>query len=216
LAHLRIGVLASGRGSNLQALIESSGRGSLLGEVVVVISDVEDAPALERARRAGIPAIYLPPNRKGARLSKESEAELIGLLESHRVDVVALAGFMRILRKGFVRRFPRRILNIHPSLLPAFPGLGVQQKALDYGVKYSGCTVHFVDEGVDTGPIIVQAVVPVLEDDDAATLADRILAEEHKIYTEAINLLARGRLEVEGRIVRVLPERRLDAGDKPD
>jgi phosphoribosylglycinamide formyltransferase-1 len=212
LSRLRIGVLASGRGSNLQALIGSAEAGRLKGDVVIVLSDVEGAKALERARRAGIQARYIDPRRKGARLSKESEQEYIDALDTFRVDIIALAGFMRILRSGFVRHFEGRILNIHPSLLPSFQGLHAQKQALDYGVKYSGCTVHFVDEGVDTGPIIIQAAVRVLEDDTEDTLAARILSEEHRIYTEAINLLADGRLRIEGRSVHVLPEGGSDAG----
>jgi phosphoribosylglycinamide formyltransferase-1 len=212
LPRVRIGVLASGRGSNLQALIDSVRAGRLNAEVAVVVSDVADARALARARDAGIEARYIDPRRKGARLTEESEREIIATLEEFRVDLVALAGFMRILGPEFVRRFSRRIMNIHPSLLPSFPGLKVQKKALDYGVKYSGCTVHFVDEGVDTGPIIVQAAVPVMEGDTEAKLSERILKEEHRIYTEAINLFAAGRLRIEGRVVHVLPERGDDAG----
>lgn len=203
---LRIGVLASGRGTNLQALIDAEREGRLLGKVVVVLSDVPDAQALRRASDAGIPAIYIEPGRAGARLSPESEKKYIEVLESHNVDLIALAGFMRILSKEFVRRFRERILNIHPSLLPSFPGLNAQKQALEYGVKFSGCTVHFVDEGVDTGPIIIQAAVPVLEGDTVETLSERILKEEHRIYVEAINLFAKGRLKLEGRVVRVLPE----------
>lgn len=203
---LRIGVLASGRGTNLQALIDAEREGRLLGKVVVVLSDVPDAQALRRASDAGIPAIYIEPGRAGARLSPESEQKYIEVLESHNVDLIALAGFMRILSKEFVRRFRERILNIHPSLLPSFPGLNAQKQALEYGVKFSGCTVHFVDEGVDTGPIIIQAAVPVLEGDTVETLSERILKEEHRIYVEAINLFAKGRLKLEGRVVRVLPE----------
>jgi phosphoribosylglycinamide formyltransferase-1 len=212
LPRLRIGVLASGRGSNLQALIDSAEAGKLKADIVIVLSDVEGAKALERARRAGIEARYIDPRRKGARLSKESEQEYIDALEAFSVDIIALAGFMRILRPGFVRHFEGRILNIHPSLLPSFQGLHAQKQALDYGVKYSGCTVHFVDEGVDTGPIIIQAAVPVVEDDTEDTLAARILSEEHNIYAEAINLLADGRLRIEGRSVHVLPEGGSDAG----
>jgi len=177
-----------------------------LGKVVVVLSDVEDAQALKRAKEAGIPAIYIDPGRPGAKLSSESEKKYIETIENYRVDLIALAGFMRILSKEFVRRFQGRILNIHPSLLPSFPGLNAQRQALEYGVKFSGCTVHFVDEGVDTGPIIVQAVVPVLEDDTVESLSQRILKEEHRIYVEAINLFAQGRLKVEGRRVHILEE----------
>jgi phosphoribosylglycinamide formyltransferase-1 len=212
LSRIRIGVLASGRGSNLQAIIDSVKEGRLDAEVAVVVSDVEDAYALDRARSAGIEARYIDPARKGARLSKESERRVIDVLDEFRVDLIALAGFMRILRSDFVRHFSGRIMNIHPSLLPSFPGLKVQMKALEYGVKYSGCTVHFVDEGVDTGPIIIQAAVPVLDGDTEEVLSSRILREEHRIYTEAIRLFAEGRLKIEGRVVHVLPERRDDAG----
>lgn len=208
MARIRVGVLASGRGSNLQALIDSSKEGRLTADIAVVISDVPAAKALERARTAGIEARYVDPRRKGARLTEESETDIINLLEEFKVDLIALAGFMRILSERFVRHFKGRIMNIHPSLLPSFPGLHVQRKALEYGVKYSGCTVHFVDEGVDTGPIIVQAAVPILEGDTEEALSARILKEEHRIYTEAVQLFADGRLEVEGRVVHVLPERR--------
>lgn len=212
MPRLRIGVLASGRGSNLQALIDSQTKGVLKGKVVVVLSDVEDAKALEKARNARIDVRYIDPRCKGARLSKESEQQYIDTLDGFRVDLIALAGFMRILRPDFVRHFRGRILNIHPSLLPSFPGLNVQQQALDYGVKFSGCTVHFVDEGVDTGPIVIQAAVPVDEGDTSKALAARILEQEHRIYTEAINLFAAGRLKIEGRVVHVLPEGGSDAG----
>ncbi|MFH1312734.1 MAG: phosphoribosylglycinamide formyltransferase [Candidatus Eisenbacteria bacterium] len=212
MSRIRIGVLASGRGSNLQAIIDSVKAGRLDAEVAVVVSDVEDAHALCRARSAGIEARYIDPARKGARLSKESERKVTEVLEEFRVDLIALAGFMRILRTDFVRHFSGRIMNIHPSLLPSFPGLKVQKKALEYGVKYSGCTVHFVDEGVDTGPIIIQAAVPVLEGDTEELLSNRIFKEEHRIYTEAMRLFAQGRLRIEGRVVRILPERRNDAG----
>jgi phosphoribosylglycinamide formyltransferase-1 len=209
---IRVGVLASGRGSNLQALIDHARSGRIDAEIVIAISDVEEAKALEWARRAGIRAVFVDPGPKRAHLSAESEQRIIDLLDEARVDVIALAGFMRILGPRFVRHFRWRILNIHPSMLPAFPGLKVQKKALEYGVKFSGCTVHFVDEGVDTGPIIVQAAVPVLEGDTEQSLSQRILKEEHRIYAEAIQLFAEGRLEIEGRAVHVLPERRSDAG----
>jgi phosphoribosylglycinamide formyltransferase-1 len=212
LRRIKVGVLASGRGSNLQALIDASREGRIDAQIAIVISDRADAVALARARDAGVDARYVDPGRKGARLTEESEGEIIGLLDGAGVDLVALAGFMRILGPRLVRHFSGRILNIHPSLLPSFPGLHVQKKALEYGVKYSGCTVHFVDEGVDTGPIVVQAVVPVIEDDTVELLSERILKEEHRIYAEAVQLFAEGRLKIEGRAVRVLPERRSDAG----
>jgi phosphoribosylglycinamide formyltransferase-1 len=212
LPRIRIGVLASGRGSNLQAIMDSVRQGRLDADVAVVVSDVADAVALTRARSAGIEARFIDPGPKRAHLTKESEHEIIDVLEECRVDLIALAGFMRILGPPFIRHFSGRIMNIHPSLLPSFPGLRVQKKALEYGVKYSGCTVHFVDEGVDTGPIIIQAAVPVLEGDTEETLSARILKEEHRIYTEAIRLFADGRLRIEGRVVHVLPQGRYDAG----
>jgi phosphoribosylglycinamide formyltransferase 1 len=206
MPRIRIGVLASGRGSNLQALIDSASAGRLGGEIVIVISDAKDAQALERSRRAGISACYVEPGPSKSRLSQEAEAQVTGELEAARVDLVALAGFMRVLSPGFVRRYLHRIMNIHPSLLPAFPGLRVQKQALEYGVKIAGCTVHFVDEGVDTGPIIIQAAIRVLGDDTEESLSERILREEHRIYSEAVNLFAQGRLRIDGRRVIVLPE----------
>jgi phosphoribosylglycinamide formyltransferase-1 len=205
LARLRVGVLASGRGSNLKALVEAAGRGDLDAEIAVVISDVPDSGALRIAKGAGVDAVYVDPEKKKARMTEAAEQRIIDELTSRSVDLVALAGFMRILSPRLVGAFRMRILNIHPSLLPSFPGLRVQKKALEYGVKFSGCTVHFVDEGVDTGPIIIQAVVPVLDDDTEETLSARILEEEHKIYAEAIRRFASGRLKVEGRRVTLLP-----------
>lgn len=206
MARLRIGVLASGRGSNLQAIIDAIERRDLDVELAVVISDVADARALEIARGAGVDAVYIDPEKKKARMTQAAEQKIIDELKSRDVGLIALAGFMRILSPNFVSTFRSRILNIHPSLLPSFPGLKVQQKALEYGVKFSGCTVHFVDEGVDTGPIIIQAAVPVLDDDTEESLSARILKEEHRIYPEAIRLFAEGRLVVEGRRVKLLPQ----------
>lgn len=206
LARLRVGVLASGRGSNLKALIDAAGRGDLDADVAVVISDVAGAGALEIAREAGVDALYIDPEKKKARLSEAAERRIIEELTRRNVGLVALAGFMRILGPRLVAAFKMRILNIHPSLLPAFPGLKVQRKALEYGVKFSGCTVHFVDEGVDTGPIIIQAAVPVLDEDTEESLSARILKEEHRIYAEAIRRFAGGRLRIEGRRVISLPE----------
>jgi phosphoribosylglycinamide formyltransferase-1 len=173
-------------------------------EIAVVISDVEQAFALERARRAGIQAHYVEPGPKGSRLSEAAEASAIEILDRHGVNLVALAGFMRILSPAFVRHYKLRLINIHPALLPSFPGLHAQKQALDHGVKWSGCTVHFVDEGVDSGPIIIQAAVPVRDDDTEESLSERILREEHRIYVEAVALFAEGRLRVEGRRVTVL------------
>ncbi len=175
-----------------------------------MISDNPDAKALERARRAGIPAYYIYPGKKRTVLDPEQEEKYIETLKKHGVELVCLAGFMRILKKKFLDAFPNRIMNIHPALLPAFPGLNAQKQALEYGVKVSGATVHFVDEGIDTGPIILQEAVKVEEDDTVETLADRILKVEHKIYSEAIRLFAEGRLKIEGRRVRILPADEVD------
>lgn len=208
---LIIGVLASGRGTNLQAIIDNIKSGKLPNvEIGCVISDNPDAKALERARRAGIPAYYIYPGKKRTVLDPEQEEKYIETLKKHGVELVCLAGFMRILKKKFLDAFPNRIMNIHPALLPAFPGLNAQKQALEYGVKVSGATVHFVDEGIDTGPIILQEAVKVEEDDTVETLADRILRVEHKIYSEAIRLFAEGRLKIEGRRVRIL------SGDEVD
>jgi len=201
---MRIGVLISGRGSNLQSLIDNVESGYIDGEIAVVVSDVEDAYGLERARKAGIPAVSIDPKGKKR---EDFDEEMIEVLDKYEVDLVCLAGYMRILSRGFVRHFAGRAMNIHPALLPSFPGLDAQKQAFEHGVKVSGCTVHFVDEGVDSGPIIIQRAVPVREDDDAHTLAARILEQEHKIYPEAVRLFAQGRLEIEGRRVHVLPEK---------
>lgn len=199
---LRIGVLVSGRGSNLQAVIDNIENGSLTAEISVVISDQADAFALERARKHGIPAVHISSKGyKGKR--EEYDGLLVRELRNRNVDLVILAGFMRIITKVLVQAYPNRIMNIHPALLPAFPGLHVQKAAIEHGVKFSGCTVHFVDEGMDTGPIIIQAVVPVLDHDREDTLAARILKQEHKIFSRAIQLFAEGKLNVEGRRVVV-------------
>lgn len=200
---LRLGVLASGRGSNLQAIIDAIAVGRLPAKVVVVLSDKAGAAALERARRAGIPAEFADPAGFSAR--EAYDLALAGRLRSYNVELVVLAGFMRVLSPEFVRSFPDRIINIHPSLLPAFPGLHAQRQALEYGVRVSGCTVHFVDEGLDSGPIILQAAVPVLEGDSEESLAARILEQEHRLYPEAIRLFAEGRLRIQGRRVIISP-----------
>ena len=196
---IRLGVLVSGRGSNLQAIIDASQAGRIDAVVAIVISDVADAFALDRARTHGIEAVFVDPNLFETR--EGFEATIIDLLRKHDVDLVCLAGFMRLLNPPFVREYRNRIINIHPALLPAFPGLHVQRKALKHGAKFSGCTVHFVDEGTDTGPIIIQAVVSVLDDDTDESLSARILTYEHQIYPRAIQLFAEGRLEVRGRRV---------------
>ncbi|MBE3587645.1 MAG: phosphoribosylglycinamide formyltransferase [Thermoanaerobacteraceae bacterium] len=199
--NLRLGVLASGRGSNLQAIMDAIDDGRLPAEVAVVISDCAGAKALERARSRNIPAFHINPAafpHKG-----DYEEAVVDTLKKHAVELVCLAGYMRLVGPAMLEAFPNRIMNIHPALLPAFPGLHAQQRALEYGVRYSGCTVHFVDEGMDTGPIILQAVVPVLPDDTPETLADRILEQEHRIYPEAIALFAAGRLEIRGKRVYI-------------
>lgn len=196
---LRLGVMASGRGSNLQAIINASEAGQIDAIVTIVISDVAEAYALERGRRHGIEAAFIDPSLH--RTSEEFDAAALDLLRKHEVELICLAGYMRLLSPSFVEAYRNRIVNIHPALLPAFPGLHVQRKALQYGLKFSGCTVHFVDEGIDTGPIIIQAVVPVLDNDTEEALSARILAYEHRIYPRAIQLFAEGRLEIRGRRV---------------
>ncbi len=195
----KIGVLVSGRGTNLQAIIDAIEDGELNADIAVVLSNIKDAPALERAQKKGIGTAYLDPKQFASK--KEYDLVLARELKNHRVDLVCLAGYMRILSPEFIGMFPGKIINIHPSLLPAFPGLDVQQKAIDYGVKFSGCTVHFVNEEVDGGPIILQAVVPVHPSDDAATLSERILIQEHLIYPRAIQMIAENRLHIENRKV---------------
>jgi phosphoribosylglycinamide formyltransferase-1 len=196
----RIGVLVSGRGSNLQALIDAGRRGELGGEIAIVVSNVETAPGLERARRAGIPTAFRDHRGK----TREAfDAEIVEILRAHRVDLVCLAGFMRLLSPVFVRAFPGRIVNIHPALLPAFPGLDAQRQAWEHGAKVSGATVHLVDEGLDSGPIVAQEAVPVLSSDTPETLAERILGVEHRLYPRAVRLLLDGRCRVEGRRVIV-------------
>lgn len=201
MGKLRLGVLASGRGSNLQAIMDAADAGRLEAEVAVVVSDKKEALALERARARGIPAVHIDPRSFASK--EDYEAAVVDTLNRHGVELVCLAGYMRIVGQTMLRAFPNRIMNIHPALLPAFPGLNAQKQAVEYGVRYSGCTVHFVDEGVDTGPIILQAVVPVLPDDTPETLAARILEQEHRIYPEAIALYAAGRLEIRGRKVYI-------------
>lgn len=196
---LRLGVLVSGRGSNLQAIIDASEARRIDAIVAIVISDVPDAFALERARTHGIGATFVDPGLFDSR--QAFDAAMIALLRKHEVELVCLAGFMRLLSRHFVAAFHNKIMNIHPALLPSFPGLHVQRKALEHGSKFSGCTVHFVDEGTDTGPIIIQAVVPILDDDTEESLSARILGYEHVIYPKAIQLFAQGRLEIRGRRV---------------
>jgi len=195
----RIAVLLSGRGSNFEALADAIAAGRLPNaEIVLVVSNREGAPGIEKARERGIPARVIPS--KG--LEREAYDRLVvAALEEARPDLVCLAGFMRLLSPYFVERFRGRILNIHPSLLPAFPGLEAQRQALEHGVKFAGCTVHFVDENLDAGPIVLQAVVPIRDDDTPETLAARILDEEHRVYAEAVRIVLEGRYHVEGRRV---------------
>ncbi len=192
----RIGALISGRGSNLQALIDAGRAGRLGGEIAVVISNVESAPGLERARAASIPAVFR--DHRGRR-REDFDSELLEILNRHQVDLVCLAGFMRLLSAAFVRAFAGRILNVHPSLLPAFPGTNAQRQALEHGVKVTGATVHIVDEGLDSGPIVAQQAVPVLDTDDVDTLSARILEAEHHIYPRAVQALLGGRHRQLGR-----------------
>lgn len=194
---LRLGVLLSGRGSNFLAIARSIREGKLpYVEIAAVISNVADAPGLSAAKDLGLPtALYVSKGRPRA----DHDADLIACLREHSVDLVCLAGYMRLLSPGFIAAFPNRILNIHPSLLPAFPGLDAQQQAFDYGVKVAGCTVHFVDEHLDHGAIILQRAIPILESDDVHSLSERILAEEHIAYSEAIARVAGGEYEIQGR-----------------
>ncbi len=195
----KMGVLASGRGTNLQAIIDTIENGEVDARITLVLSDQPDAPALDRANKHGIESMWLDPKQFSGK--KEYDRAVAGKLKEKGVDLVCLAGYMRILGPEFIRTFEGKIINIHPSLLPAFPGLNVQQKAIDYGVKFSGCTVHFVNEEVDAGPIILQAVVPVHESDDAESLAERILVQEHLIYPRAIQLIAENHLRIDNRKV---------------
>ena len=195
----RIGVLLSGRGSNFEALAESVTEGRIPNaEMAIVISNREGAPGIERAKARGIATQVIAS--KG--LEREAYDRLVAaVLDEHQVDLICLAGYMRLLSPYFVAKFPNRILNIHPSLLPSFPGLESQRQALEYGVKLAGCTVHFVDENLDAGPIIVQAVVPVKDDDTEASLSERILTEEHRIYSEAVRIVLEGKYKIAGRRV---------------
>jgi phosphoribosylglycinamide formyltransferase-1 len=198
---LKIGVLASGRGSNFQSIIDDIASQRLKAEIVLLITDNPSAFAIKRAKKHGIE--YLMMLSKEYRSRDDFFIRIAEELKKRDVGLVVLAGFMRIIGKPLIDAFPNRIMNIHPALLPSFPGLHGQRQALEYGVKISGCTVHFVDEGMDTGPIIIQAAVPVLQNDTEETLSERILRYEHKIYPEAIRLFSEGKIEVEGRKVRI-------------
>ena len=196
-----LGILASGNGSNLQAVIDAIGNKRLRAKIRVVISDNPNAYAIERAKNHSIKTIVMTKDKFPEKNGFDSE--LVRVLKEAGVELVVLAGFMRILSSVVIKAFPMRVMNIHPSLLPSFPGLDAQKKALAYGARFSGCTVHFVDEGVDTGPIIIQAAVPVKEGDTVETLSKRILSEEHRIYPEAIRLFSEGRLVIEGRRISI-------------
>ena len=200
---LRVAVLASGRGSNLQAIIDAIEAGHVQAQIVAVISNKKDAVALERARKHGIKDLFVDAKPFAGRPdSREAyDRSLLEVLQQHNVELVLLAGYMKIVTAVLVNAYANHMMNIHPSLLPSFPGLDVQKKAIDWGCKLAGCTVHFVTEGVDEGPIIIQAAVPILDDDTPETLAARILVQEHKVYPRAVQLFAEGRLRVDGRRV---------------
>ena len=200
-----LGVLVSGRGSNLQAILDAINADRLTAKIGVVISDNPEANALRRVAGMDIPTAVVERKKFGSK--QEFEAAIIEQLDLHHVELVLLAGFMRILSPQFINRFPMRIMNIHPALLPSFPGLDAQAQALHYGVKVSGATVHFVDEGMDSGPIILQEAVPVEDDDTVTSLAERILHLEHRLYVRAVRLYCEGRIHISGRAVKVLPPR---------
>tara|TARA_Y100001960_G_C14654795_1_gene817777 strand:- start:543 stop:1181 length:639 start_codon:yes stop_codon:yes gene_type:complete len=195
----KLAVLVSGRGSNLQAIIDNIESNYLSADIALVLSNVKNAFALERGKKHGLDTVFLDP--KTFSNKDEYELKMIEILRSKSIDLICLAGFMRILGKKFIQAFPEKIINIHPSLLPAFPGLNVQKKALEHGAKFSGCTVHFVNEEVDEGPIILQSPVPILDEDDAASLSERILEQEHIIYSEAIRLIIEKKIAFSGRRV---------------
>ena len=210
---LRVAVLASGRGSNLQAVIDAIETGQLQAKIVAVVSNKKDAVALERARKHGLPDVFVDPKPFAGRPdSREAyDRELLAVLNKYDVELVLLAGYMKIVTGVLVNAYANRMMNIHPSLLPSFPGLDVQKKAIEWGCKLAGCTVHFVTEGVDEGPIILQAAVPILGDDSPDSLAARILVQEHRLYPRAVQLFAEGRLRVDGR--RVLIDGATPVGD---
>ncbi len=210
---LRVAVLASGRGSNLQAVIDAIETGQVQAKIVAVVSNKKDAVALERARKHGLPDVLVDPKPFAGRPdSREAyDRELLAVLSKYDVELVLLAGYMKIVTGVLVNAYANRMMNIHPSLLPSFPGLDVQKKAIEWGCKLAGCTVHFVTEGVDEGPIILQAAVPILDDDSPDTLAARILVQEHRLYPRAVQLFAEGRLRVDGR--RVLIDGATPVGD---
>jgi phosphoribosylglycinamide formyltransferase-1 len=196
----RLGVLGSGKGSNMVAIADACAAGRIPAQIAVVLADVPDAGMLQHARDRGLTAEYLPPGKFRTKLDEEAERAYVARLQAAQVDLVVLAGFMRVLKNDFLRAFAQRIVNIHPSLLPAFPGLEAWKQALDYGVKVAGCTVHFVDAGVDSGPILGQETVPVLSEDTPATLHERIQMAERRLYPQVVAALAEGRILVRGRM----------------
>jgi phosphoribosylglycinamide formyltransferase 1 len=200
----RIGVLGSGTGSNCEAIIEACAGGRIPGRVAIVLSDVTDALILERARKRGVEARFIGPSQFKTKLEPELEEQAVTMLRDAGVELVALAGYMRVVKPPMLRAFAGRVINVHPSLLPAFPGLHAWEQALKHGVKVTGCTVHFVDEGVDSGPIILQQPVAIFANDTPKSLHQRIQLAEHNIYPEAIRLFAEGKLKIEGRVVRIL------------
>jgi phosphoribosylglycinamide formyltransferase-1 len=200
----RIGVLGSGTGSNCEAIIDACASGRIRGRVALVLSDVADALVLERARKRGIEAQFIGPSRFKTKLESELEDRAVTMLRDAGVGLVALAGYMRVVKPPMLGAFAGRIINVHPSLLPAFPGLRAWEQALQHGAKVTGCTVHFVDDGVDSGPIILQQPVPIFANDTPKSLHQRIQVAEHDIYPEAIRLFAEGKLKIEGRVVRIL------------
>ena len=202
-SRLRLAVLGSGNGSNMQAILEAISNGSLAAEITCVISDVADAGILARAKAAGIPQHYISAEPFRTKLDGEAEKQYLNVLNDYDTELIVLAGFMRIIKAGMLRAFQHRIINIHPSLLPAFPGLHAWRQALDYGTKITGCTVHFVDEGTDTGPIIIQRHVPVLDDDTIESLHARIQQQEHIAYPEALRLISENKLRVKNRRVLI-------------
>ncbi len=206
---LRIGVLASGRGSNFQSIIDEIESDRLKAEIVLLITDNPSAFAIERARKHGVEYLVVQPKEYPSK--DDYFVRIADALKKKNVELVVLAGFMKIVGKPLIDAFPNRIMNIHPALLPSFPGLHGQKQAIDYGAKISGCTVHFVDEGMDTGPIIIQAAVPVFQNDTEETLSERILKYEHRIYPEAIRLFSEGKIKVEGRKVRIKEYNSVDA-----
>ena len=204
---ISLGVLVSGSGSNLQSIIDNVEKGFVDAEIKVVISNNPDAYALVRAQKYNIPSVII--KHADFRTRDNFDQKMIDVLKSYSVDLVVMAGFMRLLSPLFLQAFPLKIMNIHPAILPAFPGMDAQKKAIEYGVKFSGCSVHFADEGVDSGPIIIQAIVPVYDDDTESTLAARILKEEHRIYPQAIQFYAEGRIEIIGRKVSIKGSKRI-------